>query len=232
MAIWEYLEVLWRWGWFTLLVTALCTAAAFGVMKLQIPRYTSIAELSITPARLEQGLSQTVANLLRNYVSAVQSEGMAGRVIERMDLQGIAPASLQRKISAEANEAEFKLTIEATDTDPIFAQQVAQTVAQLLVEDVQAFAERQDPLDRMTAAMLNGGAQAAGQTWPRKKLLLFAGVGGGAFLGVLAALALEWAHVEPIQTAREVESWTGLPVLGSIPVGRHKNGARWWQRGR
>ena len=226
MEIWEYLEVLWRWGWVILLVTALCTAAAFGVMRLQTPRYTSIAELSVTPARLELGLSQTVVNLLRNYVSSIQSEGMARRVIERMGLQDVEPVGLQRKIKAESNEAEFKLTIEATDTDPIFAQNVAGTVAQLLVEDVQSFAQRQDPLDRITATVLNGGAQAAGQSWPRKKLLLFAGVAGGVFLGLLVALALEWARVELVQTAQEVEGWTGLPVLGNIPVGRQKNRAR------
>ncbi len=217
MGLWEYTEVLIRWGWVIILVTALCVGAAFGLMKLQTPRYTSIVEVDITPARLDLALSQPVVNLLRNYVSNVESEGMARRVIERMVLSDMTAAALQRKIGAEANEAEFRLTIEATDADPIFAQRLAQTTAQLLVEDVQDFASRQDPLDRLTATMLNGGAQPAGQSWPRKKLLAFLGAGGGLVLGLLVALALEWSRVELIQTPEEVETWLGRPVLGSIP---------------
>lgn len=217
MELWEYTKVLIRWGWVIILVTALCVGAAFALIKLQAPRYTSTVEVDIIPARLDLTLSQPVVNLLRSYVSSIQSEGMSSRVIERMALSNVTAAALQRKIGAEANEAEFRLTIEVTNADPIFAQRVAQTTAQLLVEDVQDFASRQDPLDRLTATMLNGGAQPAGQTWPRKKLLAFLGAGGGLVLGLLVALALEWSRVELIQTPEEVEAWLGRPVLGSIP---------------
>jgi capsular polysaccharide biosynthesis protein len=221
MELWEYTEVLIRWGWVIILVTAICVGAAFGLIKLQTPRYTSAVEVDVTPARLDLALSQPVVNLLRNYVSNIESEGMARRVIERMALSNVTAEALQRKIGAEANESEFRLTIEVTDTDPIFAQRVAQTTAQLLVEDVQDFASRQDPQDRLIATLLNGGAQPAGQTWPRKKLLAFLGAGGGLVLGLLVALALEWSRVELIQTPEEVEAWLGLPVLGSIP-GRNR----------
>jgi capsular polysaccharide biosynthesis protein len=227
MELWEYIEVLLRWGWVIVLVTALCTAAAFGFVKLQTPRYTSLVEVSITPSRLALELSQPVVNLLRNYVSSIRSEAMARRVIDRLGLTGINAATLSRQIIAEADQAEYKIKIEVTDLDPLFAQQVAQAVAQLFVEDVQAFALRQDPLDRLTATMLNGGAQAAGQSWPRQKLLAFAGLGGGMVLGLLVALALEWARVELVQTPREVEQWLGLPVLGSIPALTQHGRSRW-----
>jgi capsular polysaccharide biosynthesis protein len=151
---------------------------------------------------------------------------MAQRVIERMGLGDVDASTLSRKIVAEANEAEFRMSIQVTDEDPIFAQRVAQATAQLFVEDVQAFARRQDPLDRLNAIMLNGGAQAAGQTWPRKKLLAFLGVGGGLMLGLMIALGLEWARVELAQTSEELEDWLGQPVLGSIPARRQSAGPR------
>jgi len=220
MELWEYVEVLWRWGWVILLVTALCTMGAVGFSKLQTPRYTSIVELNVTPARLDLGLSQTVINLLRNYVSSIQSESMARRVIKRLGLSNIDATTLCAQIKAEARQSEFKIKIEVTDQDPLFAQRVAQAVAEIFVGDVQAFALRQDPLDRITATILNGGAQAATRTWPRNKLLAFAGVGGGLTLGLLIALALEWARVDLVQTAQEVEDWLGLPVLGNIPAVR------------
>jgi len=224
MELWEYLEVLLRWGWVIVLVTALCTAAALGLIQLQAPRYTSLVEITVRPERLDLQLSQTTIRVLRNYVSSIESEGMARRVIERLGLTGLTPAQLSDKIDGDAEEAEFKIMIEVTDPDPLFAQQLAQTVAQLFVEDVQAFAQRQDPLDRLVATMLNGGAQAAYQSWPRKKLLAFAGVGGGMMLGLLAALALEGSRVEVVQTPQQVEQWLQLPVMGSIPSARQTGG--------
>ena len=217
MELWEYLEVLLRWGWVILLVTAVCAGAAIGFSQLQTPRYTSLVELDVTPVRLDLQLSQTVVNLLRNYVSGIQSEGMARRVIERLELQGWDPANMRSHIKAEANESEFRIKIEATDVDPVFAQRIAQATAELFVSDVQAFAALQDPLDRLTATMLNGGAQAATRTWPKNRLLAVLGFGGGLVLGLLIALFLEWSRVELVQTAREVEGWLALPVLGSIP---------------
>ena len=226
MELWEYLEVLLRWGWVIVLVTALCTAAALGFVQLQTPRYTSLVEITVRPERLDLQLSQTTIRVLRNYVSSIESEGMARRVIERLGLTSLTPAQLSDKIDGDAEEAEFKIMIEVTDPDPLVAQHLAQTVAQLFVEDVQAFAGRQDPLDRLTATLLNGGAQAAGQSWPRKKLLTFAGVGGGLMLGLLLALALEWARAEVVQTPQQVEQWLELPVMGSIPARQRTSGTR------
>jgi len=233
MEIWEYVEVLLKWGWVIILVTVLSTAAALGFIKLQTPRYTSIVEVDVTPARLDLGLSQTVVNLLRNYVSSIKSESMARRVIDRLDLSDMDAASLQKQISAEAKQSEFMIKIEVTDLNPVFAQRLAQATAELFVSDVQAFALRQDPRDRLTVTMLNGGAQAAGKTWPRSKLLAFAGVGGGMGLGLLIALALEWTRVELIQSPHEVEEWLGLSVLGSIPALGKPSRVKWTRtRGR
>jgi len=218
MELSEYLEVLLRWGWVIVLVTALCAGAAIGFGRLQAPRYTSLVELNVMPARLDLGLSQTVVNLLRNYASGIQSEAMAKRVIERLGLQGWDAANLRSHITAEAIEGEFKVKIEVTDLDPVFAQRVARAAAELFVSDVQAFAAKQDPLDRLSATMLNGGAQAATRTWPKTRLLAFLGLGGGLVLGLLIALALEWSRVELVQTPQEAESWLELPVLGSIPA--------------
>jgi capsular polysaccharide biosynthesis protein len=222
MELSEYLEVLLRWGWVIVLVTALCAGAAIGFGRLQTPRYTSLVELSVTPSRLDQGLSETVVGLLRNYVSGIQSESMARRVIERLSLQGWDAANLRSHIAAEAIQEEYKIKIEVTDPDPIFAQRVAQATAELFVSDVQDFAAKQDPLDRLTATMLNGGAQAATRTWPKNRLLSFLGVGSGLVLGLLVALALEWSRVELVQTPQQAESWLELPVLASIPAASHR----------
>jgi len=231
MELWEYLEVLIRWGWVVVLVTALCTAGALGLGTLQVPRYTSSVEITVTPARLDLGLSQTVVGLLRNYVSSIQSESMARRCIERLGLGDVDATALTSRIQAKATEAEFKISIQATDRDPAFAQRLAQTVADLFVSDVQAFAARQDPLDRLTATILNGGAQPAGQSWPRKKLLALAGVGGGLVLGLLLALALEWARADVLRAPEDAEAWLELPVLGSIPtLGKHQRRRQLGQR--
>jgi receptor protein-tyrosine kinase len=224
MELWEYLEVLWRWGWVILLVTALCAGAAIGFGQLQTPRYTSIVELSVTPERLDQGLSQTVGGLLRSYVSGIQSLGTARRAIDRLALAGWDAANLRSHIKASADEAEFRIKIEVTDVDPVFAQGVAQAVTDLFVSDIKAFADLQDPLDRLAAIPLNGGAQAATRTWPKNKLLAFLGLSGGLFLGLLVALFLEWSRVEPLRTPEQVEESLGLAVIASIPGGKPSKG--------
>jgi len=218
MELWEYLEVLIRWAWVIVLVTALCTAGALGLGKLQTPRYTSAVEVAVTPSRLDQTLSQPVLGLLRNYVASIQAESMARRVIERLGLQGVTAEALSGRIVAEASQSEYKIAIEVTDRDPVLAQRQAQAVAELFVSDVQAFAARQDPRDRLNASILSGGAQPAGQSWPRKKLLALAGVGGGLLLGLLLALALEWARPDVLREPEEAEAWLGMPVMGSIPA--------------
>jgi succinoglycan biosynthesis transport protein ExoP len=218
MELWEYLEVLLRWGWVILLVTALCAGAAIGFSQLQTPRYTSLVELYVAPVRLDSALSPAVTNLLRNYVSGIQSEGMARRVIERLSLAAWDPANLRGHIKAEAIENEYKIKIEVTDPDPVFAKLVAQATAELFVSDVQAFAAKQDPNDRLAATMLNGGAQTATRTWPKSKLLALLGLGGGLVLGLLVALFLEWSRVDLVQTPQQLEAGLQLPVLGSIPA--------------
>lgn len=217
MELSEYLEVLLRWGWVVVLVTALCAGAAIGYSVLQTPRYTSLVELYVAPVRLDNALSPAVTNLLRNYVSGIQSESMARRVIERLSLAGWDAANLRGHIKAEARESEYKIKIEVTDPDPVFAKRVAQAVAELFVSDVQAFGDKQDPRDRVAATMLDGGAQTATRTWPKNKLLAFLGLGGGLVLGLLLALFLEWSRVDVLQTAQQVEAGLELPVLGSIP---------------
>jgi uncharacterized protein involved in exopolysaccharide biosynthesis len=217
MELWEYIEVLWRWGWVILLVTVLCAGAAVGFGKLQTPRYTSAVEITVAPVRIDQGLSQTVVNLLSNYVAAIQSEGMARRVIQRLSLTGVDPAELRRRIVAEATSEDYKITIEATDVDPALAQRMAQASAELFAGDVAAYAAKLDPQDRLQATPLNGGAQPANKTWPRNKLLAFLGVGGGLMLGLLTALGLEWSREAPLLTPSDLESATGLAVVGSIP---------------
>jgi uncharacterized protein involved in exopolysaccharide biosynthesis len=220
MRLVEYAEVLWRWGWVIILVTGLCGAAAIGFGQIQTPRYTSLVELTVMPARIDQGLSQTVINLFHNYASAIRSQGMARRVVEVLGLSDVNPLELQPRITAEPLPAEYKIAIEATDWDPVLAQRIAQTTAELFAGDVAAYSAGLDPLDRLSVTLLNNGAQPANRTWPRNKLLAFLGVGGGLMAGLLTALRLEWLRLEALRTPEEVEEASGLTVVGRIPGSR------------
>ena len=48
----------------------------------------------------------------------------------------------------------------------------------------------------------------------------------GLMLGLLLALALEWARAEVVQTPQQVEQWLELPVMGSIPARQRTSGTR------
>ena len=54
-------------------------------------------------------------------------------------------------------------------------------------------------------------------SWPNRKLLALAAVGFGLGVGICVLLAVEFTKFGSLQDARDVEHYTGLPLLGSIP---------------
>ena len=53
--------------------------------------------------------------------------------------------------------------------------------------------------------------------WPNRRLLVLAAIGLGLIAGVAVWLAVEFKKFGSLQDSRDVEHYTGLPLLGSIP---------------
>ncbi|OQY32459.1 MAG: hypothetical protein B6243_07385, partial [Anaerolineaceae bacterium 4572_5.2] len=80
----DYIRIFYRRGWIVLLVAFIAAAAAYGVSKLQTPVYSASVRLSVVPARAtDWGSSNSLKDLLRNYVENIQTHRTAKEVIDR-----------------------------------------------------------------------------------------------------------------------------------------------------
>jgi capsular polysaccharide biosynthesis protein len=109
------------------------------------------------------------------------------------------------------------LQIDADDADPLIARDIAQTTAEVFVEDIQVYMLEQDKRDRVEVS-IRDYALPGGLHKPKWKINVLAGGLLGALLGMVAVLLLRWMEADVIRGGTDIEGTLGLPVLGAIPV--------------
>ena len=148
MQLKEYLQIIGNRVWIIVLVTLAAMGAAALVSKLQTPEYRSTIYLNVVPARLDLSLQLTTKALMRNYAGNIRSRETAMEVINRLQLD-ITPEQMAEKLSVRPIEEDFFIQIDADDEDPLIARDIAQTTAQVFVEDVKVYMLEQDKRDRV-----------------------------------------------------------------------------------
>ncbi|MFP3895507.1 MAG: YveK family protein [Anaerolineales bacterium] len=216
MKLRDYLVILRKRGWIILVVMVITMASAFVFSKLQTPVYRSSVYLNVIPARLDWGLQQTVKGLMRNYAGNITSRKTAMEVITRLELD-ITPGQLSEKVTVRPVEEDFLIQIDAEDYDPRIAQDIAQTTAEVFVEDINVHMLDQDKRDRVDVTLLDNALPGTLHK-PKMKINLLAGAIFGALVGGLVVFFLEWIEADILRTRDDVENYTGVPVLGVIPT--------------
>lgn len=216
MKLRDYLVILRKRGWIILVVMVITMASAFVFSKLQTPVYRSSVYLNVIPARLDWGLQQTVKGLMRNYAGNITSRKTAMEVITRLELD-ITPGQLSEKVTVRPVEEDFLIQIDADDYDPRIAQDIAQTTAEVFVEDINVHMLDQDKRDRVDVTLLDNALPGTLHK-PKMKINLLAGAIFGALVGGLVVFFLEWIEADILRTRDDVENYTGVPVLGVIPT--------------
>ena len=97
------------------------------------------------------------------------------------------------------------------------AVQIAQTIAEIFVNDREEWNQRQDKSDRIDVAIVDDARDAP---LFRPNLMMNGVAGGilGALIGLLIVYLLEWLEADILRTPQVVERTIGVPVLGSIPA--------------
>lgn len=197
----------------TAAVTALC-AYLFGL--LQTPVYRATVHLNVWPARLDWGLQQTIQGLMRSYAGNITSRETAFEVVNRLQLD-ITPEEMIAKLNVQPIEEDYLLQIEADDYDPFIARDIAQTTAEVFVEDIKVYMLEQDERDRVEINIRD--AALPGELHkPNWRLSLLVGGGLGLLLGVALAIVVSRWEMETIRSSRDLERWGGVAVLGTIPA--------------
>jgi capsular polysaccharide biosynthesis protein len=220
----DYFSALVKRGWIILLVAAVAAASAFGISQLQTIKYRSTIEMNVIPARLDWGLQETIKNLLRNYSGQIKSRTMAQDVINRAQLD-LTVDDLLTKMTVSPVESDFLIRIVVTDTDPDRAQLIAQTTAEIFVENVRVYMLEQDKRDRVDVSTQDEATEGV-VFWPKPGLLALAAGVFGLLAGALVVIGLQWLASDIMRTSNDIERHAGLPVLGTIPFVHDPRGQR------
>jgi capsular polysaccharide biosynthesis protein len=216
-----YLNILRRRWWILVLLPLITAGCAFGVSKFLVseyipgyPVYRASVQLSIEPARPDLGLMTSVKALLRNYVVQLDTKKRARDIIDRLELD-MMDEELKNMWYTSTDESNFTILIEVDNPDPIVAQDVARTMAELFVQEREEWNNQQDRRDQVDVAIVDDVSWSLHR--PKTKVNTLAGGVFGLLVGGGIVALLEWLEAAYVRTRDDLERMAGLPVLGAIP---------------
>ena len=212
----EYIAILRKRGWI-ILVTALLTAlAGFGFSRFQEPMYRASIQVRVEPARIDWGNVNAVKTLLRSYQVLIYSADMAEKVIQRAQLD-MTPDQLLSQMKVDPDESNFTIRIDVENRDPEVARVIAETTAQVFIENREQWNQKQRREDRVDVS-IRDHVRHVPLVRPKPKMNALAGGVLGVLIGVLVVLVLEWVEADILRTPDVVERTLGLATLGAIPA--------------
>jgi len=214
MELSEYLRILRKRWWIIVLVTGLTAAAAYGFSAIQTPEYKSTVQLSVWPARIDNGAQLAAKSLLRAFAVYADSNTFAERVKNELQLDMLAE-DLNDKVTLASVDEDFTIQIEVLDSDPNIANDIARTWAEKFVDWRNQQNQLQRKEDRVEALIVQD--PIAGKFRPQTTLNTIAGGIIGLMLGGLIVFVLEWIESGVLRTPEDVERAMGMTVLGAIP---------------
>ncbi len=203
-----------RW-WLIVLVAAAAVASSYLYSKLQTPVYRAEVQLTVAPSRLDYGLTLVIDNLLTQYQQQLSTRNLAGIVNDDLKLD-LPTDTLLGKVKVSAVSNGYLLDITVDDTDPNRARDIAFDWASKFIEQHQAEMAPLDPQDRINIDMLDKPIPGTLFFPKTKQYVLAAGI-LGAVIGAVLAFVLEYLD-DTLKTASDVERFTRLTVVGSIPI--------------
>lgn len=213
----EYWDIARKRAWIILLVAVVAAVAALGVSLIMPETYKATIQLSINPARADWGLSQVTKDLLRNYIVNIKSHRMTQEAISRAQLD-MSTYDFLANLDVGDDAADLTITIGAESHDPEEARLMAQTLADVFVEERRQWNAEQDKSDRIYVEKVDD-IRDVPLASPKVKLNMLAGAVFGAIVGGMIVFFLEWLQSDILRTGVDVEKAIGVTVLGAIPAG-------------
>ncbi len=212
----EYILILRKRGWI-ILVTAILTALmGLFVSRFQEPLYRASIQVRVEPARIDWGNVNAVKTLLRSYQVLITSQDIVNEVIQRAQLD-MTPQELLSLMKVDPDESNFTIRIDVENRDPQVAKLIAETTAQVFIENREQWNQKQRREDRVDVSIRNH-VDYVPLVRPKPKMNAFAGFILGILIGVLVILLLEWVEADILRTPEAVERTLGIVTLGAIPV--------------
>jgi capsular polysaccharide biosynthesis protein len=220
----EYWYIIKNRGWIIVLVAVVAAVAALGVSLIMPATYKATIQLSVNPARADWGLSQATKDLLRNYVLNIRTHNMTQEAISRAQLD-LSTYDFLGNLDVSEDSANLSITIQAESHDPEEARLMAQTLADVFVEERAQWNSEQDKRDRIYVEKVDD-IRDVPLTSPKKLFNTAAGGVFGVIAGAIVVFFLEWLQSDILRSTADVERAVGTAVLGVIPAGSESKGSR------
>jgi capsular polysaccharide biosynthesis protein len=214
LSLTEYLHILRRWGWILILVALLTAGSAYVLSKAQTPVYKSTIFVGVQPTRPDLGLTESAKNLLRFYVSVINTEKYAQQVINVLQLDRDARGLLGDATIA-SDDSRFVIQIDVLNRNGDVANDIAEAWADQFVawrDEQNAQVAREDKVD---AFKLDAAKYALFR--PNTRVNTLAGAILGLLVGGLIVFIVEYREAAVLRSPEDVERVLGLSVLGAIP---------------
>jgi capsular polysaccharide biosynthesis protein len=221
MEISDYFRILRTRGWIIVLVAAVTAASAFGFSKLQRPIYKSSMRVTVLPARNDLGLAETTKNLLRAYVTIIDTKRFAAQVLQRFEEAhtplDMTPDQLKDNVIIASYEDRNVIQVDVKNADGEQGNRIAIAWAQEFRDWRDQENNKVRKEDRVDVVL--GDNPTYSKFRPQTTINTAAGGIFGLLLGTLIVAALEWVESGVVRTPADLERKLGLAVLGAIPTG-------------
>ncbi|MHB8571651.1 MAG: polysaccharide biosynthesis tyrosine autokinase [Candidatus Dormibacteria bacterium] len=221
-AVRQYLRALRRRIFVVIILAALFAGfSAYTTLKTT-PLYTASALMLISPSTAYLGADLITQKLVKTYSEMMTKEPLLQAVIADANLD-VDPGYLASKIVVNTVPGTLFLTIDVTDASPTLAQEVANFVAQDIVQPDKVAWNDSTKIYLKLFLQTNNLVVVEPASTPvapigsgRGRNVLVAG-GVGLLLGVGLAFLLE-ALDSGIKKPEDVEAQVELPVMGRVPA--------------
>jgi capsular polysaccharide biosynthesis protein len=214
MSLNDYIRILRRWGWLVVLAALLTAGAAYIISKTETPIYRSTIEVGVQPTRPDLGLTTSAKTLLRYYVSVIDTETYAQKVINDNHLDR-TPSGLLSDVTIASDDSRFVITIDVKDPNGNEANDIASAWA----SEFKAWRDAQNATvaltDKVDALILD--APRVSLYSPTTKINVAAGGILGLLLGAVAVFVIEYLQAGVIRSSEDIDR-LNLSVLGAIPT--------------
>lgn len=213
-----YLHLLQRWKWTLLLAVWVAGLVGFLGASQIAPTYETSARLLVGPLNTDINTVRAAESLTLTYAELAGTEPPLRRVIDRLGLD-VALADLSEAVEITATSATRILEIKVTDTDPARASDVANALADELIELTSTGLSR--PEGELT--LVDPAAVPIDAVGPNVLLLTTLSAIAGLLTAGLLGIAIEYVN-NSLRGAEELAEVTGSAVLGEVNVGHGYRG--------
>lgn len=206
--------VLRKWWIIFICVAVLSAASYIWTNYFVVPTYTASTTLYVGKNPNRFGIQSDDLylgmDLINDYREIAKSRSVVNKVIEELGLD-IKTEDMAKKIKVNQPEMTRVIEISATDPDPQMAMNITDTMAEVFRRKVIEIMQLEN------VQIIDKAELPTYPTSPNKMINYLVGVVMGLVSGVALIFVIDYID-DTIKTPEDVQKYTGLPVIGIIPV--------------